>query len=122
MDVANLVRMVRPWLLAAFGILAVPSFAAADEGAEVKWHPGHYMLVYTGEDQALRLRRFDEIAEETVLQGAQVRYRWADLEPRKDVYDFSAIEKDLQRLQSHRKRLVIQIWQQRVTRFTPLRH
>src|SRR4029453_16856062 len=79
------IRMLRPWLLAAIGALAAASFAAADEGPEVKWHPGHYMLVYLGDSQALRLRRLAEIGDETVLQGAQVRYRWADLEPRKDV-------------------------------------
>jgi hypothetical protein len=93
---------------AAAAALAAPRRVAAD-GEELKWHPGHYMLVYLGDTQAQRLRHFDEIANEDVLEGAQVRYRWVDLEPRKDVYDFSAIEKDLQRLQSHGKRLVIQI-------------
>jgi hypothetical protein len=80
-----------------------------NELTAIKWHPGHYMLVYLGETQALRLRRFDAIAEEPVIRGAQVRYRWAQLEPHKGVYDFSAIERDLARLQANGKRLVIQV-------------
>jgi hypothetical protein len=115
----HVVRIIRPWLLAAIGALAAATFAAADEGPEVKWHPGHYMLVYLGDSQALRLRRLAEIGDETVLQGAQVRYRWADLEPRKDVYDFSSVEKDLQTLQSHGKRLVIQILDRAFATKTP---
>jgi hypothetical protein len=113
--IANVVRTVRPWAFAGVAALAAAAAfgatrpAAAADAAPLKWHPGHYMLVYLGENQTLRLRRLDEIAGETVLQGAQVRYRWADLEPRKDAYDFSAIEKDLQRLQSRGKRLVIQV-------------
>lgn len=43
------------------------------------------------------------------MLGVQVRYYWSHLEPRKDVYDFSKIEKDLAVLQAHRKRLIISI-------------
>ena len=51
------------------------------------------------------------IRNEPLIQGAQIRYVWADLEPEKNVYDFRAIEEDLQYLESMPvpKRLVIQI-------------
>jgi hypothetical protein len=77
------------------------------------------MLVYLGEDQALRLRHFDEIADEPVVRGAQVRYEWGDLEKSKGAYDFSIIERDLARLQSHGKHLVIQIMDRKFGKADP---
>lgn len=50
--------------------------------------------------QFLELRRFD---------GAQVKYTWRELEPEKDVYDFSAIRADLDFLSAHGKRLFVQL-------------
>lgn len=43
------------------------------------------------------------------IAGAQVRYAWRQLEPKKDVYDFSQIEEDLKFLTSKGKKLFIQI-------------
>lgn len=43
------------------------------------------------------------------IAGAQIRYAWRQLEPEKDVYDFSAIEEDLKFLASKGKKLFIQI-------------
>jgi hypothetical protein len=84
--------------------------AAGQIGAgEMKWNPGHYMLPGLGESQAARLKQFDQIADEPVIKGAQVRYFWAQLEPKKGVYDFSVIETDLARLRAHGKHLVIVI-------------
>jgi hypothetical protein len=81
---------------------------AAQLGAgEMKWNPGHYMLMPKGESQAARLKYFDQIADEPVIKGAQVNYFWAQLEPKKGAYDFSVIEKDLARLRAHGKHLVI---------------
>lgn len=80
---------------------------------EMKWNPGHYMLVALGDPQAVRLKHFDEIADEPVIKGAQVRYFWAQLEPEKGLYDFSAIERDLARLRGHGKHLVIVVMDRR---------
>lgn len=41
--------------------------------------------------------------------GAQLKYRWSELEPRRDEYDFSAIRHDLELLTRHGKRLFIQL-------------
>ena len=45
----------------------------------------------------------------TGVTGAQITYPWRKLEPRKNGYDFSAIEEDLEFLTSKGKRLFIQI-------------
>jgi len=76
-------------------------------GTRIKWHPGHYMLVYRDAPQS----QLDDIRDEPTVKGAQIRYMWADLEPRKGVYDFSRIESDLDYLASMPtpKRLIAQI-------------
>jgi hypothetical protein len=43
------------------------------------------------------------------FRGIQKTYRWRDLEPEKDRYDFAAIRADLAFLGKHGKRLVIQV-------------
>jgi hypothetical protein len=69
------------------------------------------MLVYRDAPQS----RLDDIRDEPTVLGAQIRYQWADLEPRKGVYDFSRIESDLAYLSSMKtpKRLVAQILDRR---------
>ncbi|WP_318474853.1 hypothetical protein [Photobacterium leiognathi] len=41
--------------------------------------------------------------------GAQIMYSWSDLEPQKDVYDFSIILEDYEYLKKHGKKLFIQL-------------
>lgn len=43
------------------------------------------------------------------VSGAQIIYSWKQLEPQKDVYDFSKVEKDLNFLNSLHKKLFIQL-------------
>jgi len=43
------------------------------------------------------------------LEGAQLKYRWRELEPERDRYDFSAIRRDLELLRHSGKRLFIQL-------------
>ncbi len=43
------------------------------------------------------------------FEGAQLKYTWRELEPKKDGYDFSAIRHDLAYLQEHGKKLWLQI-------------
>jgi len=57
---------------------------------ERKYHPGHYVSVGRAE-----LRKGLPTAFGDGVRGIQLRYRWADLEPKQDQYDFSAIERDL---------------------------
>jgi hypothetical protein len=67
--------------------------------------PRHY--VFYGLDR----ERITELAfvETPALVGAQLKYRWSELEPRRDDYDFSAIRHDLELLTRQRKRLFIQL-------------
>jgi hypothetical protein len=77
---------------------------------DMKWHPGHYMLLQTGNSQSQRFSYYDaDLAGNASLAGAQVRWSWAELEPSQGNYNFSAIEADLARLQSMGKRLWIQV-------------
>ena len=43
------------------------------------------------------------------FEGAQLKYTWRELEPRKDAYDFSAIRHDLEFLNSKGKKLFVQL-------------
>ncbi|MEM8484376.1 MAG: hypothetical protein AAF564_02450 [Bacteroidota bacterium] len=43
------------------------------------------------------------------FQGAQIMYSWKELEPRKGRYDFSMVEKDLNYLKKHGKKLFVQL-------------
>lgn len=67
--------------------------------------PRHYVFY------GLERERITEPAfiETPALIGAQLKYRWSELEPRRDEYDFSAIRHDLDLLTSHGKRLFIQL-------------
>ena len=91
-------------------IAAAEKSARADKSAaaEAKWHPGHYMLVWNDRSGITPRGHFDSIAG-TSFEGAQVRYGWRELEPKKGVYNFSRIEADLAYLQKLGKRLVMQI-------------
>ena len=70
-------------------------------GTAVKWHPGHYVFVQFG--------AIDDQHVYKEFRGVQKTYRWSELEPEKDRYDFSAIRADLACLARHDQRLVIQI-------------
>lgn len=45
----------------------------------------------------------------TQIKGAQLKYRWSELEPEKDKYNFDLIQKDLDFLKANGKRLFIQL-------------
>ncbi|MBL8178489.1 MAG: hypothetical protein JNK48_27695 [Bryobacterales bacterium] len=59
-------------------------------------------------------RERERIAETSFLEargvaGAQVKYTWRELEPRRDEYDFSAVRKDVEFLTARGKRLFVQL-------------
>ncbi len=56
----------------------------------------------------------ERIAEASFLEarqveGAQLKYTWRELEPRRDAYDFSGVRKDLEFLTARGKRLFVQL-------------
>jgi hypothetical protein len=58
--------------------------------AQRKYHPGHYVSIGRAE-----LRRGVSTAFGEGVRGIQLRYRWADLEPAENQYDFSSVARDL---------------------------
>lgn len=83
------------------GLAACAMFSAAAENG-VKYHPGHYVAV-EGSETLRKLKCLDEPA----IRGVNIRYRWAELEPQKDQYDFSAVREDLAYLAARGKQLVL---------------
>ncbi len=77
--------------------------------AKKKYHPGHYMLVYLGSGDPTPFSVLDTIKGNPNIHGVQIRYLWKQLEPQKNQYDFSAIERDLKYLGAMGKRLVVQL-------------
>ncbi|MCG8477925.1 MAG: hypothetical protein MI724_02430 [Spirochaetales bacterium] len=64
-------------------------------------------FVYFARDrEAVRGHRFLEVPR---FAGAQIMYTWRELEPRRGVYDFSAIREDLEYLADHGKTLFVQL-------------
>lgn len=77
----------------------------------------HHFVWFGGDREEIRI---DTLFLNTkAAEGAQILYFWKLLEPAKDQYDFSAIRDDLKFLQSHGKKLWIQL--QDVT-FSPKRY
>lgn len=82
-------------LLAGLALLTLCGVASAAEN-----------FLYTGSGD-LELNR--QILERPDIGGVQIVYNWRQLEPEKDRYDFSAIEKDLAIADSLKKKLFIQV-------------
>ena len=66
----------------------------------------HY--VFFGQDRD-KIKQASSFLEMKIFEGAQVRYTWRQLEPKKGEYDFSAIREDLEFLESKGKKLFIQL-------------
>ncbi|WP_020528653.1 hypothetical protein [Flexithrix dorotheae] len=63
-------------------------------------------FVYFSQDRALIQNH--PLLTTPRLAGAQIMYSWRQLEPKKDEYDFSIIEEDLNYLLAHGKKLFVQ--------------
>ena len=91
-------------LIVATGLIFSPVLSAVAHEADVcrppgaalpeaqrKYHPGHYVSIGRAE-----LRKGVSTAFGEGVRGIQLRYRWADLEPAENQYDFSAVARDLE--------------------------
>lgn len=108
-------KSTRLFWMTSLLILCVTFFTLGSKQAisaagDVKWHPGHYlMLVNPGDSNpAYMADIYDELAV-SAFRGVVIRYTWAELEPQKDIYDFSAIEQHLTELASRNKQLIVLI-------------
>ncbi len=77
----------------------------------VKWHPGHYYTIqnWANDDPIYMAQVYKELEATPALRGMQLRYLWGWLEKSPGVYDFSSIDKHLEKLTAMNKRLVIQV-------------
>src|SRR6476659_4511818 len=66
----------------------------------------NYMFIGMDREQ---LEDTSKWATNGAFEGVQIAYSWRQLEPEKDKYDFSSIDKDLKLLQEYGKKLFIQI-------------
>src|SRR5689334_21679844 len=95
--------MRRPPILASVSLFLV--LACFTSGARAADRVHHY--VFFGRDR-------ERITESSFLdtpafEGAQIKYTWRQLEPRKDEYDFADVRHDLDFLRSKGKRLFVQL-------------
>lgn len=66
--------------------------------------PENFIFIRTGD-----LEKSSAVVARNDIGGAQIVYDWRSLEPEKNKYDFSKIEKDMAHLKAANKRLFIQI-------------
>lgn len=88
-------KLIRLFL--AMMALSLPVAAAATDVQ-------HFLFLGQGE-----IERYQSLLQRSDIAGAQVVYTWKQLEPQKDRYDFSAIERDLASMTALHKALFIQI-------------
>jgi hypothetical protein len=75
---------------------------------EMKWHPGHYiMLVGDNKDVARYIDPVYKELETHGFRGIAIRYKWSELETSKGVYNFASIDKQLAGVASRNKNLII---------------
>lgn len=110
-------RNTIPLILALLSLILIQACKKSDGGTRpddknataVKWHPGHYYTLVGGgifADDYLQ-NVYNELDTTPALQGLQVRYSWRTLEPEKDKYDFTPIDKILEKLATRNRRMII---------------
>jgi hypothetical protein len=95
------------------------SLVASSVSAQVKFHPGHYLMLNGGNTLEAHLKHIDEIGQIPSIKGVQVRIWWKQLETSKGVYDYSRIDAYLARLARYNKRLVIRVMDRKYTTSSP---
>ncbi|MBB1200987.1 hypothetical protein EGM70_11860 [Enterobacteriaceae bacterium 89] len=87
-----------------YGMMAVSFAALLTAHAAQAAPPQNYLYTSSGE-----LEEHSALLARPDIQGVQIVYSWKQLETAKDVYDFSAIERDLAQADALHKKLFIQI-------------
>jgi hypothetical protein len=96
--VTGIVTAAAGWIAALLAL----SLARADAARAAA--PQQFLFMGSGE-----LPRTQNLLARPDIAGVQVVYSWRQLEPKEDVYDLSAIERDLAIAQKHGKKLFVQI-------------
>jgi hypothetical protein len=101
-------------ILGVVGLLAFIGMSSANAQG-VKFHPGHYVMLLTGESWSQHLTRIDQLGKEPAIAGVMIRINWANLETSKGVYNFAEIDSYLKRLKAQptKKRLMLVVMERR---------
>jgi len=67
------------------------------------------LFFFFGPENPLELKSYQQLLTNPCVSGVQIVYTWKELEPKKGIYDFSRIEKDLRYLDSIHKKLFVQL-------------
>lgn len=85
-------------------LLAIAAHNSVSAQETGKDQPRHFLFI--GGDN---LDEHRNLVSRPDIEGVQIIYSWKSLEPHEDVYDFTAIEKDLDELDRMGKKLFVQI-------------
>lgn len=94
-------RLLPSLILSANFFTVYPSFAQSPPA-----YPIHHFVYFELDRPRIHGPAF---LNDTVLEGAQLKYTWRELEPERDKYDFHSIREDLAFLNAHHKKLFIQL-------------
>ncbi|NQT24977.1 hypothetical protein HQ585_06465 [candidate division KSB1 bacterium] len=98
----NKTKILTTFRVIVFSALLIHLFSCTNRKLEKKYNPGHYVALSPYEQM-----KDIKYLNEPSVQGVNKRYLWRHLEPEKNVYDFSQIEKDLDFLSARDKQLVV---------------
>lgn len=93
-----------------YGKTTTSSTTSTTSTLGVKWHPGHYIMLYSNQSEPYYFNSvLTDLTKHPEFKGVQKKYFWNKLEPQYGVYDFSEIKSDLANLAAINKRLVLRI-------------
>ena len=83
----------------------------SDSVQATKWYPGHYFKVGRGELNSFlnEQGKFKAILNNSEVTGVLVSPNWRSIEPRKGQYNFSIIDRSLQKADAHEKKVILRI-------------
>lgn len=84
--------------------MQAPAVQALAGVGTVKWNPGHYMAFAADAEDGDVHAGLDEIQDLPFVKGMVLRAFWRQLEPARDVYDFSRIDRYMAMAAAHGKR------------------
>ncbi|HBB65986.1 MAG TPA: hypothetical protein DCZ93_01530 [Elusimicrobia bacterium] len=82
--------------------------AYAETRNYTKWHPGHYALLGKKERDPASVEKWLSILPKE-FAGIKTGFTWRELEPEKDKYDFSRVEKVLKLCEKYNKHFALQL-------------
>jgi len=102
-------------LVTSLALAAAPQpHAISSTAADIKWHPGHYVLLDRGDiasptTQSKHLAQIDALGRESTIRGVELLVLWSDLEGDQGDYSqgFEILDKYIAELSRYGKRLML---------------